>query len=81
MTAHTKDGGPVDFETCPVGTMARLLRVEEAAAKVIKRWDSPLWKAHTSTAELIHELRVATGYVDDSAQDEADRMRDVMEDR
>lgn len=70
-----------DFETCPVGTLARLRRVEEAAAKVIKRWDSPLWKAHTSTASLIHELRLATGYVDDFAQDEADRMRDALEDR
>ena len=70
-----------DFETCPVGTMARLRRVEEAAAKVIKRWDSPLWRVHTDTASLIHELRLATGYVDDFAQDEADRMRDVMEDR
>ena len=69
------------FEKCPVGTMAKLRRVEEAAAKVIKRWDSPLWRVHTDTASLIHELRLATGYVDDFAQDEADRMRDVMEDR
>ena len=70
------------FEKCPVGTMAKLRRVEEAAAKVIKRWDSPLWKKHTSTAELINELRDATScYVDDIAQDESDRMRDVMEDR
>ena len=72
-----------DFETCPVGTMARLRRIEEAAAKVIKRWESPLWKwnAHTSTAELIHELRDATGYADDFEQDESERMRDVIEDR
>ncbi len=70
-----------DFETCPVGTMAKLRRVEEAAAKVIKRWDSPLWRHDPPTASLIHELRIATGYVDDFAQDEADRMRDVMEDR
>ena len=69
------------FEKCPVGTMAKLRRVEEAAAKVIKRWDSPLWRVNTDTASLIHELRLATGYVDDFAQDEADRMRDVMEDR
>ncbi len=69
------------FEKCPVGTMAKLRRVEEAAAKVIKRWDSPLWRVHTDTASLIHELRLATGYVDDFAQDEAERMRDVMEDR
>jgi hypothetical protein len=69
------------FEKCPVGTMAKLRRVEEAAAKVIKRWDSPLWRVHTSTAELIHELRDATGYADDIARDEAERMRDVMEDR
>ena len=69
------------FEKCPVGTMAKLRRVEEAAAKVIKRWDSPLWRVHTDRASLIHELRLATGYVDDFAQDEADRMRDVMEDR
>ena len=68
------------FEKCPVGTMAKLRRVEEAAAKVIKRWDSPLWKAHTSTAELIHELRDATScYVDDFEHDESDRMRDVTE--
>ena len=70
-----------DFETCPVGTMARLRRVDEAAAKVIKRWDSPLWRVHTSTAALIHELRLATEYVDDFAQDAADRMRDALEDR
>lgn len=69
------------FEKCPVGTMAKLRRVEEAAAKVIKRWDSPLWRVHTDTASLIHELRLATGYVDDFAQDEADRMRDALEDR
>jgi len=68
------------FEKCPVGTMAKLRRVEEAA-KVIKRWDSPLWKVHTSTAALIHELRLATEYVDDFAQDAADRMRDALEDR
>lgn len=52
------------FEKCPVGTMAKLRRVEEAAAKVIKRWDSPLWRVHTDTASLIHELRLATGYVE-----------------
>jgi len=69
-----------DFETCPVGTLARLRRVDEAAAKVIKRWDSPLWRVHTSTAELIHELRDATScYVDDFEHDESDRMRDVTE--
>ena len=69
------------FEKCPVGTMAKLRRVEEAAAKVIKRWDSSLWRVYTDTASLIHELRLATGYVDDFAQDEADRMRDALEDR
>ena len=68
-----------DFETCPVGTMARLRRIEEAAAKVIKRWDSPMLRVTIDTAFLIDELRRATGYADDFKQDESDRMRDVTE--
>ena len=53
-----------DFETCPVGTMARLRHVEEIAAKAIKRWDSQLFHGDAHTAALIRELRVATGYVE-----------------
>lgn len=53
-----------DFETCPVGTMAKLRRIEEAAAKVIKRWDSPMLRVTIDTAFLIDELRRATGYVE-----------------
>ena len=37
-SAAEPEGGEMsaDFETCPVGTLARLRRVDEAAAKVIK---------------------------------------------
>lgn len=47
MSAHPKDGGPVDFETCPVGTMAE---VERLRARLDTHGHRHLDGAHLSGA-------------------------------
>lgn len=69
-----------DFETCPVGTMARLRRVEEAAREVVAA------SYGDSDLSFLKALKclVAIYGPDLEAErqaDAADRMRDVMEDR
>lgn len=68
-----------DFETCPVGTMARLRRVEELALNVVIACETSL-RAFTAAVNAVesflsHEIEA------DRQSDESDRMRDVMEDR
>lgn len=69
-----------DFETCPVGTLARLRRVEEAARKVVESYrvgtDLMLENALECLYSIYgHELEA------EHQSDAAERMRDVMEDR
>ena len=68
-----------DFETCPVGTMARLRRVEELALNVVIARETSL-RAFIAAVNAVesffsHEIEA------DRQSDESDRMRDVMEDR
>lgn len=48
-----------DFEVAPVGTIAKLAALSEAAKAVVARWDSPKWKDEKPTAEYIGRLRAA----------------------
>lgn len=69
-----------DFETCPVGAMARLRLVEEAARKVVESCFAG------SNIQLVSALEDLCSIYGPELEAErhvyaADRMRDVMEDR
>ena len=68
-----------DFETCPVGTMARLRRVEKLARNVVVARE-------TSLRDFIAAVNALESFFSPEIEaerqaDAADRMRDVMEDR
>ena len=69
-----------DFETCPVGTMARLRRVDEAARKLVESYYG-IGQLTFVSALLDLEAIYGPELEAERQADAADRMRDVMEDR